>query len=98
MISDINSILNNQLINDNRFSSKDNHKKISLAQVDALADELVNEYDNPEFRSWYCGVINKFGLSKVHEWMSRAKSGQYPGRLFTTYVNQAGGYKKDSLK
>jgi hypothetical protein len=71
-------------------------KQPPIAQVDELADALVAEYANPDYRAWYCGVINKFGVEKVHEWHRRASEGKRPGRLFTTYVNQAGGYRKSS--
>ena len=69
-------------------------KRIHIAQVDRLADELVDEYDNLKFREWYCGVINEYGISKVLEWRGRAKEGNYPGKLFTSFVNQAGGYRR----
>lgn len=73
-------------------------KQIPIEQVDELADELVAEYGNPTFRKWYCGVIKKFGVPKVHEWRRRASEGDHPGRLFTTYVNQAGGYRSSSYE
>ena len=67
--------------------------KPRIAQVDDIANELVKEYNNPDYRKWYCGVIKKFGVARVNEWQDRAKSGKYPGRLFTSYVNEAGGYR-----
>lgn len=69
-------------------------RSVRHEDVDRLADELSNEYANPHSRGWYCGVIYKFGVSKVLEWQKRASTGNQPGRLFTSYVNQAGGYRR----
>lgn len=84
---------NHQLANVDKHTTV---KRPPVEQVDSIADELVSEYNNPLYRAWYCGVINKYGASRVYEWHSRAKEGKYPGKLFTTYVNQAGGYRKGS--
>lgn len=92
MTSDIKSILNTHLTNTNSGSTSKG--KIPVAQVDELADSLVSEYQNPKWRQWYCGVINKFGVEKVMEWRRRAAEGKSPGRLFSVYVNQSGGYKQ----
>lgn len=70
------------------------NKRPPIEQVDKLADELVAEYNNSDYRAWYCGVINTHGITRVIEWRGRAKEGNLPGKLFTHYVNQAGGYKK----
>ncbi len=96
----INNLFNNYQLPkvNSSFNKGIAFNKIPLAQVDKLADELVKEFNNPEFRSWYCGVINRFGISKILEWQNRSRTGKNPGRLFTTYVNQAGGYKKDSSR
>ena len=95
MTSDINSILKNHLPIDSRLSKveTEKHDKPALAIVDSVADGLVKEYDNPEFRRWYCSVIYKFGLDKVEEWRRRASEGKNPARLFSTYVKQAEKYK-----
>jgi len=69
-------------------------KQPPIGQVDEMADKLVTDFDNPGYRRWYCGVINKFGVAKVYEWHRRAQEGNNPGKLFTTYVNQAGGYRR----
>lgn len=71
-------------------------KQPPIGQVDELADKLVADYDNPGYRRWYCGVINKFGIAKVYEWQRRAQEGDNPGKLFTAYVNQAGGYRRSN--
>lgn len=75
-------------------SSNNYQKDMPLEAIDELADELVKQFDNPIWRPWYCGVVRKFGPAKVQEWRRRASEGREPGKLFTVYVNQAGGYKK----
>ena len=60
-----------------------------ISVVDAIADELVAEYSNPDYRRWYCGVINRYGLAKVDEWRRRASEGKEPAKLFSLYVKQA---------
>lgn len=92
MTSDIKSILNNQLPVVNSVNTST--KQIPIAQVDDLADELVTEYANPDYRRWYCGVINKYGVRKVMEWHRRASEGNTPARLFSKYVSEAGGYHR----
>lgn len=92
MTSDIKSILNSQLANTN--SGSKSIRRIPVEQVDELADSLVAEYRNTDWRGWYCGVINKYGVGRVQEWRRRASEGDNPGRLFSTYVNQAGGYRR----
>jgi hypothetical protein len=74
--------------------AKEPIKQLPIAQVDELADKLVADYNNPGYRKWYCGVIKKFGYAKVFEWHRRAQEGDTPGKLFTAYVNQAGGYRR----
>lgn len=90
MTNDIKSILNNHLPNDGY--SKGPIKPLSIEAVDKLADELVVEYNNPNFRKWYCGVINDFGYSQVNEWRRRAGEGREPAKLFSTYVKQTRTY------
>lgn len=92
MAIELNKLLNKQISVPKR--DKLPVKQIPIEQVDELADELVEEYANPNFRAWYCGVILRYGVPKVHEWRRRASEGNEPGKLFTSYVNQAGGYQK----
>jgi hypothetical protein len=94
MGNDIKSILYSQLPDDS--SGKEPIKQPPIEQVDELADKLVLAYKNPDYRRWYCGVINKFGVSKVLEWHRRSLEGKLPGRLFTVYVIQAGGYRRET--
>jgi hypothetical protein len=65
--------------------------QIPIEQVDDLADELVEEYSNPDYRKWYCGIIYEFGVERVKKWRHRASTGNSPGSLFSTYVTQARG-------
>lgn len=67
-------------------------KHIPINSVDRIADSLVREYDNPQWRKWYCGVIYEFGLSKIEEWRIKAKEGKSPSKLFSLYVSEARKY------
>jgi hypothetical protein len=63
-------------------------RQLPIEAVDALADELVAEYNNPGFRVWYCGVIYQFGFEQVAKWRLKAANGRTPGGLFGHYVKQ----------
>jgi hypothetical protein len=71
-----------------------NERKPRLSDVDELADLLVESYGNSDYRQWYCKVIYEFGVQRVLEWYKRAESGREPGKVFTTYVNQARTVRK----
>lgn len=67
----------------------DTNKILPIEVVDKLADELVYEYSNNTYRSWYCGIIYEFGASQVNEWRRRATEGHTPAKLFSKYVKDA---------
>lgn len=73
-------------------------EQLPIDAVDKLADELVAEYQNDDFRRWYCGVIYDFGFSKVIEWRKRAAEGSEPAKLFSKYVRDARTYKNTSTR
>lgn len=83
--------------NENRLSGNReqlNNSPLSLNKppidsVDELADELATDYSNPNYRTWYCGVIYEFGIEKVRYWQQKASNGNFPGKLFGYYVRQA---------
>lgn len=87
MANDIKSILSSQLPIGN--STRKPIKQLPIEAVDTLADELVAEYVNPQFRQWYCGVIYQFGYAQITEWRKRALEGRDPARLFSKYVKDA---------
>lgn len=68
--------------------------ELPIAAVDKLAEELVVEYANSDFRRWYCGVIYDFGISQVLEWRRRASEGDEPAKLFSKYVRDARMYRQ----
>lgn len=68
--------------------------ELPIDSVDKLADELVAEYSNPDFRRWYCGVIYDFGFAQVNEWRGRAREGTEPAKLFSKYVRDTRKYKR----
>ena len=85
-------IVKSQLPNGNR---RDKHnKQLPITAVDKLADELVLEYQNPDFKRWYCSLIYKYGPSKVDEWRVRASEGNEPAKLFSKYAKD---YRKYNL-
>jgi hypothetical protein len=81
----------------NRSSDKATKHELPIDAVDMLADELVAEYSNPNFRAWYCGIIYEFGSSKVWEWRRRAAEGKEPAKLFSKYVKDARIYRKNRV-
>jgi hypothetical protein len=91
MTTDLKTLLSSRLPNDRSANSA--IKQLSVDAVDKLADELADEYSNPKFRQWYCGVIYEFGFSKVTEWRGRAKEGNEPAKLFSKYVVSARTYR-----
>ena len=82
----------NQLPNDG-IDTSHKYSQLPIEAVDKIAASLTNEYSNPEWHKWYCGVIYEFGPSKVHEWQRRASEGREPSKLFSTYVSQSRRYK-----
>lgn len=60
-----------------------------MLDVDILADELVEEYSNPNYRRWYCQAIYNYGIPQVLEWRKRATEGDVPARLFSKFVKEA---------
>jgi len=91
MTTDLKSLINPQLRNVD--SAKVAKRRLPIDAVDKLADEIVSEYNNSDFRKWYCGVINDFGFSKVNEWQARSREGKEPSRLFSRFVKDARQYK-----
>lgn len=87
MINDQKLLYNPQLRTDSSRGFL--NKKLPIGVVDEIADRLVTEYGNRQFRRWYCGVVYQFGPNKVYEWQARAKEGKDPARLFSKYVKDA---------
>lgn len=88
MTTGIRELLNNKQL-PIKGTNKIIRKKLPIEAVDQFANELVVTYSNPKYRKWYCGVIYDFGFEQVHEWMSRAKEGKEPAKLFSKYVIDA---------
>lgn len=66
------------------LTENDNWKqRLSIELVDQLADGLVKEYDNPQFRAWYCKLIYTFGPAQIQEWQGRVRDSAYPAKLFS---------------
>ena len=70
-------------------STTDDYSTLPIEAVDQFADILVTEYDNPQFRRWYCKIIYTFGPAQVDEWQARASNSGNPGKLFSKYASEA---------
>jgi hypothetical protein len=77
----------NKVIN---LTENDNWKNsLSVELVDQLADELIREYSNPQFRAWYCKLIYAFGPSRIKEWQGRVRDADNPAKLFSKLAAEA---------
>ncbi|MEO5950127.1 MAG: hypothetical protein ABIQ04_01630 [Candidatus Saccharimonadales bacterium] len=83
------------LVNGNRTQLStytENQLNTDVEAVDKLADKLVDTFDNAQWRTWYCGVINQFGTERVEYWLHTVLTGRRvnnPGALFGIYVKNA---------
>lgn len=92
MVNGIGEILTKKQLPRGSSTSK-TIKQLQIDAVDKLADELVAEYDNKDFRRWYCGAIYQFGFAQINEWRRRANEGNVPAKLFSKYVQDARTFK-----
>lgn len=79
-------------------SNKTLDSNLKLGLVDDLAENLAREFGNLSYKAWYCGLIYKFGPATVEEWRKRSITAKDPGKVFSKYAAQAGGYKKSYEK
>ncbi len=70
-------------------SGRNDKHRLSTLDVDILANELVVEYSNPNYRRWYCQAIYNYGVPQVLDWRKRAAEGDVPARLFSKFVKEA---------
>ena len=73
-----------QLTNDNHLPPRP-----TIEQTDLLADKLVEEFNNPEWREWYCKKINLNGIELINEYRLKARKGYNPPKLFSALLRQA---------
>lgn len=71
----------------NRNANK--NSELTIVEVDRLADELVAQFNNPEYRRWYCKLIYKFGYQTVMDWKGRVSDANNPATLFSKIASQA---------
>jgi hypothetical protein len=70
--------------NDNQQSVN----KPSMKEVDDLARELCDLFNNHKYFKWYCDKIWKLGLPRIYEIKGRVEGAKLSGRLFTQYINE----------
>ena len=63
-------------------------KRLSPADVEAIAADLVRTYNNPDYEPWYCGVAYEFGSVAVYAWVADSAKAKKPGHFFTAMVNK----------
>lgn len=71
-------------------------KPVPVDLVDQLGDELVREFNNSRFRSWYCKAIMELGPAKIYELRKRSKDGSNPAKYFSLLVKQCLQAKRSS--
>lgn len=69
-------------------------RKTSIARADTLAEKLVTLFDNRDYIKWYYRAIYDLGEVRIEQILGRVSDARFPGKLFTTYVNQ----ERDALK
>lgn len=81
--------INLNLTRTENSSLNEDYSKLPIEAVDQFADILVIEYNNPDYRRWYCKLIYTFGPAQVDEWQGRASNSDNPGKLFSKYASEA---------
>jgi hypothetical protein len=80
--------------NTNNNSTEDYKRRISLIQVEVMADALCVRLNNPDFKEWYCKVIHTLGADRVEELLGRVEDSKYAGKLFSRLANEEMAIKK----
>lgn len=75
-------------MNQMRNDSSELNRKPTIEQVDKLAAELCQEFNNHSYFKWYCTAIWKLGIDRISEIRGRVSDAKMPGHLFTKYVNE----------
>lgn len=76
------------MVNENNSISQIANRKPAISEVDALADELIKQFNNPDYRPWYCRVIYELGITEVYELMNRVRDAKNPGTLFSKIASE----------
>lgn len=63
-------------------------KDLPPSVVDDLADKLAIEFNNPQFRKWYCQKIYELGMDKIAQLRAKVHEADEPGKLFSHYARQ----------
>ncbi len=72
----------------NNDTNQDHKRKISLIEVEMMADKLCLMLNNPGFKEWYCKAIHTLGADRIDELLGRTEGSKYAGKLFSTLANE----------
>lgn len=89
----IKTMLNNDNVV-NKLTNNDNvrnnvQKIIKPNTQDAIADKLVKELGNEDYRAFYCKVAYKLPEAVIWTSLEIAKTGKHPAKYFTWLVKRA---------
>lgn len=75
-------------VNDNVVNKLTNNDNVTMNNVkrskeDRIADKLVQELGNEDFRAFYCKVAYKLSESQIWQSLELAKTGNNPAKYFT---------------
>lgn len=72
--------------------NQDNHltdnRELNYTLVDETAEMLCVEYNNSDFRKWYCKVIMQLGVHRVRELVGICSDASDPAKLFSKRAKQ----------
>jgi hypothetical protein len=78
----VNKLTNNVTMNNVKYT------KIKINQVDFIADKLVKELGNEDYRTFYCKVAYKLPESIIWTSLELALKGREPAKYFTWLVKK----------
>lgn len=61
-----------------------------LRKKEQIADKLVQQFNNPEYRGFYWNVANKLSEATIWSFVEIAGKGNNPSRYFTYLCKKAG--------
>ena len=85
----IKTMLNNDNVI-NKLTNNDNVNNVSnkVKKADHLADRLVKELGNEDYRAFYCKVAYKLSESQIMSALEQSLKGNDPARYFTWLVKR----------
>jgi len=75
-------------MNESANDKSELNRRPSIKEVDDLAMELCQEFNNHDFFRWYCSAIWKLGIGRILEIRGRVSDAKMPGHLFTKLMRE----------